>query len=87
MCVDTIFMFCPRTFNSFSNFCRIGIDEWLRVPSVRDVYAIGDCSGFLENTGKDVLPALAQVVSYLDTSQTTKHAQTWFVSIAQGKTR
>ncbi|KAF8716903.1 hypothetical protein HU200_026004 [Digitaria exilis] len=40
---------------------RIGIDEWLRVPSVRDVYAIGDCSGFLESTGKDVLPALAQV--------------------------
>jgi hypothetical protein len=56
-------MFCPRTFNSFFNVCRIGVDEWLRVPSVRDVYAIGDCSGFLESTGKDVLPALAQVVS------------------------
>ncbi|XP_048324504.1 internal alternative NAD(P)H-ubiquinone oxidoreductase A1, mitochondrial [Ziziphus jujuba] len=40
---------------------RIGIDEWLRVPSVQDVYAIGDCSGFLESTGKQVLPALAQV--------------------------
>ncbi|WVZ68321.1 hypothetical protein U9M48_017277 [Paspalum notatum var. saurae] len=40
---------------------RIGVDEWLRVPSVQDVYAIGDCSGFLESTGKDVLPALAQV--------------------------
>ncbi|RLN24491.1 hypothetical protein C2845_PM07G27400 [Panicum miliaceum] len=40
---------------------RIGVDEWLRVPSVRDVYAIGDCSGFLESTGKDDLPALAQV--------------------------
>ncbi|GJM92671.1 hypothetical protein PR202_ga09162 [Eleusine coracana subsp. coracana] len=40
---------------------RIGVDEWLRVPSVRDVYAIGDCSGFLESTGKEVLPALAQV--------------------------
>lgn len=40
---------------------RIGIDEWLRVPSVQDVYAIGDCSGFLESTGKPVLPALAQV--------------------------
>jgi hypothetical protein len=26
------------------------------------VYAIGDCSGFLENTGKEVLPALAQVI-------------------------
>ncbi|KAH8499029.1 hypothetical protein H0E87_017802 [Populus deltoides] len=40
---------------------RIGIDEWLRVPSVPDVFAIGDCSGFLESTGKPVLPALAQV--------------------------
>ncbi|PKA60198.1 Alternative NAD(P)H dehydrogenase 1, mitochondrial [Apostasia shenzhenica] len=40
---------------------RIGVDEWLRVPSVEDVFAIGDCSGFLESTGKQVLPALAQV--------------------------
>lgn len=40
---------------------RIGIDEWLRVPSVDDVFAIGDCSGFLESTGKQILPALAQV--------------------------
>ncbi|KAL9675291.1 hypothetical protein QQ045_003493 [Rhodiola kirilowii] len=40
---------------------RIGIDEWLRVPSVQDIYAIGDCSGFLESTGRPVLPALAQV--------------------------
>lgn len=40
---------------------RIGIDEWLRVPAVQDVFAIGDCSGFLESTGKTVLPALAQV--------------------------
>ncbi|XAR58904.1 NADH:ubiquinone reductase (non-electrogenic) [Bertholletia excelsa] len=40
---------------------RIGVDEWLRVPSVQDVFAIGDCSGFLESTGKPVLPALAQV--------------------------
>ncbi|KAK9734685.1 hypothetical protein RND81_04G157000 [Saponaria officinalis] len=40
---------------------RIGIDDWLRVPSVQDVYAIGDCAGFLESTGKTVLPALAQV--------------------------
>ncbi|KAL8029588.1 hypothetical protein ABFX02_14G234200 [Erythranthe guttata] len=40
---------------------RIGIDEWLRTPTVQDVYAIGDCSGFLESTGKPVLPALAQV--------------------------
>lgn len=40
---------------------RIGVDEWLRVPSVNDVYSIGDCSGYLESTGKDTLPALAQV--------------------------
>ncbi|KAE8711390.1 Internal alternative NAD(P)H-ubiquinone oxidoreductase A1 [Hibiscus syriacus] len=40
---------------------RIGIDEWLRVPTVQDVFSIGDCSGFLESTGKPVLPALAQV--------------------------
>lgn len=41
--------------------CRVGIDEWLRVPSVPDVFAIGDCSGYLESTGKATLPALAQV--------------------------
>lgn len=40
---------------------RIGVDEWLRVPSEQDVFSIGDCSGFLESTGKHVLPALAQV--------------------------
>lgn len=40
---------------------RIGVDEWLRVPSVQDVFSIGDCSGFLESTGRPVLPALAQV--------------------------
>ncbi|GLT33495.1 hypothetical protein SLA2020_080800 [Shorea laevis] len=40
---------------------RIGVDEWLRVPSVEDVFALGDCGGFLEETGKPVLPALAQV--------------------------
>ncbi|MQL80555.1 hypothetical protein Taro_012999 [Colocasia esculenta] len=40
---------------------RIGIDEWLRVPCVQDVFAVGDCCGFLESTGKPVLPALAQV--------------------------
>lgn len=40
---------------------RIGVDEFLRVPSVEDVFAIGDCSGYLESTGKSVLPALAQV--------------------------
>ncbi|XP_010510422.1 PREDICTED: internal alternative NAD(P)H-ubiquinone oxidoreductase A2, mitochondrial isoform X2 [Camelina sativa] len=40
---------------------RIGIDEWMRVPSVQDVFAIGDCSGYLETTGKPTLPALAQL--------------------------
>ncbi|XP_019178449.1 PREDICTED: internal alternative NAD(P)H-ubiquinone oxidoreductase A1, mitochondrial-like isoform X2 [Ipomoea nil] len=44
---------------------RIGVDEWLRVPSVQDVFAIGDCCGFLESTGKPVLPALAQVKFYV----------------------
>ncbi|KAI6705010.1 hypothetical protein NL676_007972 [Syzygium grande] len=40
---------------------RIGVDEWMRVPSVEDVFALGDCAGFLEQTGRPVLPALAQV--------------------------
>ncbi|XP_062187120.1 internal alternative NAD(P)H-ubiquinone oxidoreductase A1, mitochondrial-like [Phragmites australis] len=40
---------------------RIGVDEWLRVPSAPDVFALGDCAGFLEGTGRPVLPALAQV--------------------------
>ncbi|KAL8467935.1 hypothetical protein ACS0TY_031256 [Phlomoides rotata] len=40
---------------------RIGVDEYLRVPSVEDVFALGDCAGFLEQTERPVLPALAQV--------------------------
>ncbi|KAF7833776.1 internal alternative NAD(P)H-ubiquinone oxidoreductase A1, mitochondrial-like [Senna tora] len=40
---------------------RIGVDDWLRVPVVQDVFSIGDCSGFVESTGKPTLPALAQV--------------------------
>ncbi|XP_061374746.1 internal alternative NAD(P)H-ubiquinone oxidoreductase A1, mitochondrial-like isoform X2 [Gastrolobium bilobum] len=40
---------------------RIGVDEWLRVPTVQDVFSIGDCSGFVESTGRPTLPALAQV--------------------------
>ncbi|KAL2897302.1 Internal alternative NAD(P)H-ubiquinone oxidoreductase A1 mitochondrial [Bienertia sinuspersici] len=40
---------------------RIGIDQWLRVPTVEDVFALGDCAGFLQQTGRNVLPALAQV--------------------------
>ncbi|KAL3627683.1 Internal alternative NAD(P)H-ubiquinone oxidoreductase A1, mitochondrial [Castilleja foliolosa] len=39
---------------------RIGVDEWLRVPAVEDVFALGDCAGFLEKVGSPVLPALAQ---------------------------
>lgn len=46
---------------SFLGYYRIGIDEWLRVPSVEDVFAVGDCAGFIEQTGRQVLPALAQV--------------------------
>lgn len=60
---DAILLSCSRIFTMFFNVDRIGVNEWLRVPSVRDVYAIGDCSGFLKSTGKEVLPALAQVVS------------------------
>jgi hypothetical protein len=52
-----------RILNRWCIPCRIGVDEWLRVPSVPDVFAVGDCSGFLESTGKEVLPALAQVIS------------------------
>lgn len=33
----------------------------MRVPSAEDVFALGDCAGFLEQTGRPVLPALAQV--------------------------
>lgn len=54
----------PRSFSTHESIlyvCRIGIDEWLRVPSVPDVFAIGDCCGYLESTGKSTLPALAQV--------------------------
>lgn len=40
---------------------RIGVDEWLRVPDTTDVFSIGDCSGYVESTGKAPLPALAQV--------------------------
>ncbi|XP_058075019.1 internal alternative NAD(P)H-ubiquinone oxidoreductase A2, mitochondrial-like isoform X2 [Magnolia sinica] len=56
----------PSTFISSLQFPksrggRIGVDEWLRVPSVQDVFSVGDCSGYLESTGKQPLPALAQV--------------------------
>ncbi|XP_020222667.1 internal alternative NAD(P)H-ubiquinone oxidoreductase A2, mitochondrial [Cajanus cajan] len=51
-----------KTLNLPTSPCgRIGVDDWLRVPFVEDVFALGDCAGFLERTGKPVLPALAQV--------------------------
>lgn len=34
---------------------------------MQDVFALGDCAGFLENTGRPVLPALAQVSSFFYT--------------------
>jgi len=40
---------------------RVGVDDNLRVPAYEDIYAIGDCAGYLEGTGKTPLPALAQV--------------------------
>jgi len=62
---ESLFCFFPskKTFSDLGSLCfdRIGIDEWMRVPSVQDVFAIGDCSGYLESTGKSTLPALAQV--------------------------
>lgn len=57
------------TRKDYCNFpCRVGVDEWLRVPSVEDVFAIGDCAGFLEQTGRPILPALAQVCILLASS-------------------
>lgn len=47
--------------NENGKCCRIGVDEWLRVPSVEDVFALGDCAGFVEGVGRPELPALAQV--------------------------
>lgn len=71
MNIYLVFMVCINALRRFSSLwvhlnCmtnRIGIDEWLRVPTAQDVFSIGDCSGFLECTGKPVLPALAQVLS------------------------
>ncbi|KAF6156172.1 hypothetical protein GIB67_041760 [Kingdonia uniflora] len=40
---------------------RIGIDEWMRALSVEDVFTLGDCAGFLEKTGKQVLHVLGQI--------------------------
>lgn len=55
---------------------RIGVDEWLRVPSVHDVFSIGDCSGFVESTGRQTLPALAQVsdIGFIGFSCTLFHS-------------
>lgn len=57
-------------------FHRIGVDEWLRVPSVHDVFSIGDCSGFVESTGRQTLPALAQVsdIGFIGFSCTLFHS-------------
>lgn len=58
-------LLCIQFYNELTKWMyvyRIGVDEWLRVPSVEDVFALGDCAGFLEQTGKQVLPALAQVI-------------------------
>lgn len=30
---------------------------------MEDVFALGDCAGFLEQSGRKVLPALAQVIT------------------------
>lgn len=62
-----------QSYTSFSDafLYRIGVDEWLRVPSAEDVFSIGDCSGYLESTGKPVLPALAQV-SFIQFQQIQK---------------
>lgn len=60
-CFYAVLMWIPLINFSFLGCDRIGIDEWLRVPSVEDVFAVGDCAGFVEQTQRQVLPALAQV--------------------------
>ncbi|KAG0588080.1 hypothetical protein KC19_2G214500 [Ceratodon purpureus] len=40
---------------------RVAIDNHLRVPHHEDVYAIGDCAGYMDSLNKPPLPALAQV--------------------------
>jgi NADH:ubiquinone reductase (non-electrogenic) len=40
---------------------RVAVDNHLRVPHHEDVYAIGDCSGYMDSLNKPPLPALAQV--------------------------
>lgn len=37
----------------------------MRVPSLPDVFSIGDCCGYLESTGKPTLPALAQASHFI----------------------
>jgi NADH:ubiquinone reductase (non-electrogenic) len=57
---------------------RIGVDEWLRVPSVQDVFALGDCAGYLEHTDRQILPALAQVYLLI---LLTKYISSFFVHL------
>ena len=40
---------------------RVAVDNHLRVPHHEDVYAMGDCSGYMDSLNKQPLPALAQV--------------------------
>ncbi|CAI7749669.1 unnamed protein product [Closterium sp. NIES-53] len=40
---------------------RVAVTEGLRVVGEADVFALGDCAGFHESTGRPTLPALAQV--------------------------
>ncbi|CAI5524602.1 unnamed protein product [Closterium sp. Naga37s-1] len=40
---------------------RIAVTEGLRVVGEADVFALGDCAGFHDSTGRPTLPALAQV--------------------------
>lgn len=51
---------------------RVAVDDHLRVPKHEDIYAIGDCSGYMDSLNKSSLPALAQVAErqgkYLATS-------------------
>ena len=40
---------------------RIGVDEWLQVPSAESVFIIDNCARFLQSIGKPSLQDLAQV--------------------------
>ena len=40
---------------------RIGVDEWLQVPSTKSVFIIGNCARFFESIGEPPLLDLAYV--------------------------